>query len=434
MIPNNFDFTEFVGDIDVLRNVKLDDERLDNKTKELKIAKCLVSIKNQLNKLFTDSRCTNVIVSDNTDKEFFGIIVRPVGLDGEFRSLIPNIYRLNISRLDKQICPEASIHQYILDIDSKLLLHPSIKASQIARLIIYDIDKITSKDTLIDLMGIIDSIVSGLGMTLPEANMCMTDRTVGCYLYAVYETIYRTTSVCCKTKDDLVLASDILKWQKCNPSGDEGILDVVQDFDDAVDIVKSMGIPEDKGTCPTLVLNWFFTWAKDFKPQDTYPIKLMKRAKLCTGSEAMIYAINKAIEGLGAPASRYRNEKVVTEGAKKGLIAQMKYSGMKSLEDDLFEYSMRVKNIDDENSAILLMRQINSRMGLISDYLESESENLNEHERKRWEKLYDKYDKLRDQMVAKPIYSRKMYGLFVDYNALMNMNNPQNFMTMNTMY
>ena len=111
----------------------------------------------------------------------------------------------------------------------------------------------------------------------------------------------------------------------------------------------------------------------------------------------------------------------------------MKYSGMKSLEDDLYEYSMRVKNIDDENSAILLMRQINSRMGIISDYLESEDD-LSDSERKRWEKLYDKYDKIRDQMIAKPIYSRKMYGLFVDYNALMNMNNPQNFTTMNTMY
>ena len=80
------------------------------------------------------------------------------------------------------------------------------------------------------------------------------------------------------------------------------------------------------------------------------------------------------------------------------------------------------------------MRQINSRMGIISDYLESESDKIPEAEYKRWEKLYDKYDKLRDQMVAKPIYSKKMYGLFVDYNALMDMSNPQNVMTMNTMY
>ena len=95
------------------------------------------------------------------------------------------------------------------------------------------------------------------------------------------------------------------------------------------------------------------------------------------------------------------------------------------------EYAMRVKNIDDEASAIQLMRQINSRMGIISDYLSEED--LSEHERKRWDKLYEKYDKIREEMIKKPIYSRKMYGLFVDYNALMNMS-AANYATLNSMY
>ena len=121
----------------------------------------------------------------------------------------------------------------------------------------------------------------------------------------------------------------------------------------------------------------------------------------------------------------------VEEGKKKSLLSNIKSNGMKSIEDDLYEYSMRIKNIDDESSAILLMRQINSRIGIIADYLEQED--LTDFERKRYEKLYERYDKLREEMVKKPIYSRKMYGLFVDYNALMNMSN-QNTMTMNTMY
>ena len=69
---------------------------------------------------------------------------------------------------------------------------------------------------------------------------------------------------------------------------------------------------------------------------------------------------------------------------------------------------MRIKNIDDENSAILLMRQINSRMSLIQDYLDEE-EKLPDSERRRWEKLEDRYEKLRQKMITKPIYSRKMY-------------------------
>ena len=131
----------------------------------------------------------------------------------------------------------------------------------------------------------------------------------------------------------------------------------------------------------------------------------------------------------------FNQNKMAQERAAIGessLFTRMRKNGIKSLENDLFEYEMRIKNIDDENSAILLMRQINSRMSLIQDYLDEE-EKLPDSERRRWEKLEDRYEKLRQKMITKPIYSRKMYGLFVDYNALMQPG-PENLMTMNTMY
>ena len=112
------------------------------------------------------------------------------------------------------------------------------------------------------------------------------------------------------------------------------------------------------------------------------------------------------------------------------LAAQIKYSGLKSLEDDIYEYRMRIKNVETENDAIYIVRQINNRMGLISDYLENED--LSELDRERFFKLYDKYDSLREELSKKSIYNRKMYGLFVDYNALQQMSNGS--MTMNTYY
>ena len=39
---------------------------------------------------------------------------------------------------------------------------------------------------------------------------------------------------------------------------------------------------------------------------------------------------------------------------ESSLFTRMRKNGIKSLENDLFEYEMRIKNIDDENSAILL--------------------------------------------------------------------------------
>ena len=50
----------------------------------------------------------------------------------------------------------------------------------------------------------------------------------------------------------------------------------------------------------------------------------------------------------------------LTESAKKkmSLASQIKYSGLKSLEDDIYEYRMRIKNVETENDAIYIIRQI----------------------------------------------------------------------------
>ena len=45
---------------------------------------------------------------------------------------------------------------------------------------------------------------------------------------------------------------------------------------------------------------------------------------------------------------------------------------------------------------------------------------------------YKKYLELRDALSKKTVYNKKMYGLFVDYNALQNMSQSGNLM--NTYY
>ena len=91
---------------------------------------------------------------------------------------------------------------------------------------------------------------------------------------------------------------------------------------------------------------------------------------------------------------------------------------------------MRLRNVETQDDAILLMRQINSRMSILEEYLDTEE--LDEKDRKRWEDCYKKYLELRDALSRKTVYNKKMYGLFVDYNALQNMSQSGNLM--NTYY
>ena len=81
---------------------------------------------------------------------------------------------------------------------------------------------------------------------------------------------------------------------------------------------------------------------------------------------------------------------------------------------------MRVKNIETEDDAIVLMRQINSRMSILEDYLRDED--IDDIDRKRWEECYKNYVELRSTLSKKTLYKRKQMGLWMDYNYLTNNN------------
>ena len=84
---------------------------------------------------------------------------------------------------------------------------------------------------------------------------------------------------------------------------------------------------------------------------------------------------------------------------------------MRSLEDDLYEYSLRVKNVDEQDEALMILRQLNLKISMIDDYIVTE--HLTESERERWENLMRKYQMVRDELSKKATYSEKYYGLFV---------------------
>ena len=63
------------------------------------------------------------------------------------------------------------------------------------------------------------------------------------------------------------------------------------------------------------------------------------------------------------------------------------------------------------SEALAIIRQMNSRIGMIDDYLMTEK--LSDAESKRWHELSSKYRMLREELAKKTTYSEKFYGLFV---------------------
>lgn len=361
-----------------------------------------IDLKHALNKFMPDYCCSNAILSDN-DKDFFGIYIN--------RQYSNNIF----FNLDMRDIEEKHNDHYTIDIDSRLF-SIEMNPKNIVALLIYDLYKILSSEATTDMMSVVDIICAGRNETfrrkytdyLPISNL---------FNFCASDYLHRKYSICSKTEEDFVRMPDIIVAYGLENAFMEATEKLVK-------ISNTIGrtLPN-----PALSLNWVFSVMKTYTPRSRDVLLVINDLINTSGSELIKIKLNTILKQFG----EVYNHDVKKAIGEASLFSGIRKSGMRSLENDLFEYDMRVKNIDDEDSAIFLMRQINSRMSIIQDYLEEEK--LSESELKRWQMLYDKYDQLRRKMTSKPIYSRKMYGLFTDYNALMQPS-ADNMMTMRTVY
>ena len=165
-----------------------------------------------------------------------------------------------------------------------------------------------------------------------------------------------------------------------------------------------------------LVLQWTLRLYKNVKYERIKALRTLNRGKQLTASklesremENVIRRLNKIDDDVLIETTYIVNEAL----AKNDFLKDFRTKGMRSIEDELYEFSMRARNIDEEDEALLLIRQLNSRISIIDEYISTS--NLSEKERDRWYTLLDKYKKLRYEFANKTTYSNKQYGLFVQY-------------------
>lgn len=368
----------------------------------------LETIKCELNLFFKDFKCTEVLLTQNTDNDFFGVQISPM-----FRSLESIGLVFDSDSTTK-------FDHYLVEFDSKLF-NGDFTARQIAALLIHDINKLNTPNLIKEIMFMVDHIAMCKGMDVKKEEVISNKEF---FLFAIQDTARKLTSAFEFIPSSLSFADDFLRSYGLN-----------KDYEDGMFAVKACrNNLKDQLCSTTITLNWFVEKYKDLSPECHKDlVNDLRESIQFTGSKLVKRSLNNIISVLAYRCpGEYRYYTSITEASKKrvSLAQQIKQSGLKSLEDDVYEYRMRIKNVDSEDEAINIVRQINNRMGIISDYLETEE--LSDFERERFYKLYDKYDGLREELSKKAIYNRKMYGLFVDYNALQQM--PNSNTIMNTYY
>jgi hypothetical protein len=156
------------------------------------------------------------------------------------------------------------------------------------------------------------------------------------------------------------------------------------------------------------VLEWMFIMYRDMKLNSATIVDTLKDAKLCTGSKIEQKEIDKTIESVN---------RIDMTMLSESLFGNLKKSGLRSIEADLYEFAMRIKNCSTEEDAMYILGGINSRLSILDDYI-ANTENLSDYEKQHWQEVAAKYRALREVLAKKKIWSKAQYGLFVDYNQL----------------
>lgn len=343
------------------------------------------AIRSILNKEFKDTNCTELIFTQNTDKMFFGV------------QIIPFIATINPWLFEDEI---KSLKEYKLEIDSKLF-SVGLSPEEIAAYVLHEVSSMFDPSTAYEVRGIIDKY-----QAYKDDCIRITDAYIGRDIlkFAIKDTLSKVSSIKYKTQGEI----------ESNPYTKDFVDFLISGLNKINTSVFGIGGSVRE---PNLViLQWAFNVYCDINHNAMAAKDVLIKAGQTTGSELVKEDIKKTIDNLGKEDNRCCWESTFNE-AGKGLFANLKRNGLRSIEDDLYEFTIRVNNAEVEEDAYFALKQINTRINMLEEYLYT-NPNLPESEVRRWRDVANRYRELRAILTNKKIGNKKQYGIFFDYDKL----------------
>jgi len=357
-----------------------------------------------IDSIFTDNKCIGVRYTLNTDKPFFGIRISPVISAADTSIILVT---------DEQI----KLVKYELEFDSKLF-EIGLDKSELAALTLFEISSMMDSPQIFeDLRSYIDfSIINGEDLASIRANV----NAAQLIIFGIKDTMTKLSSILFKT-DDEVLSNPVIVAADLG----EAIISAKGTIDSSI-----TGASESMRTAKPVILQWMFIMYRDIKINAGVIKDVLTDAKAFTASKLEIADIDKTLAALARitdtiiveskqeePKNLIKfleatNMRALTEAS---LFKSLKKNGLRGLENDLYEYKLRVRNCVDPDEAALIMRSINSRIGILDDYIMNEE--MSEHDAKHWQEVANDYRDLRQELAKKKL-NTKQWGVFINYDAL----------------
>lgn len=351
------------------------------------------NIRNCLDRIFKpDATCINFVYTVNTDKLPFGCVVFP-RLSGEE---INNFLIVGES---------TRIDEYEVEIDSKLFDY-GLTDEQVVQVILFNVYHMIKDIKPCDVVReAIDDYFTKSASQLAIRNSIQYQAIL--YL-GIVDALQQVTSC-------LYLPNDIVNDAFLESFGlyyfEDTLNKLYQRFPDCDNEATRM---------PKLsMLEWTLRVYDDVDKERIPAIHLLNKVKSITASTLYIDRINAVINALNRidtsiAVSEAVNQVFMEAKRRGGLLAYLKYSGLRDIENDLYEFQLRAKNSESEQEVLYALKQINARLAILDDYIR---ENPDDPDIDRWIGVKEEYMDIRDILAKKKLHKRS-YGVFVDYDAL----------------
>ena len=378
---------------DIAENLKLYTMNLSN-TNEETITK---DIKEELNKLFrnrnNDGRdavpsCESVIITKNTDKQFFGLNVYP-------------IYDTEMSKIVLDPDKDFIVNKYYLEIDSKIF--NVLSTYEIALCILYDItalctDNIPMKKVR-DLVNMY--LVNKREVIKPSEYAAYKD----IFNFGIRDAMQKVTSMF-NIGDAAIEANQFINDISANNNLGISFNKIL--FRIRTKLKTNGMISFNEYETPIVVLSYILNLYNNMKTNKRTARKELINILPSISSQLRKREIENLIKRLDMI-----DDNMINEGFLGNALNSFKVSGLKGYENDYYELKFEANNVEDDDQALLLIARINSRMSVIADYLSTE-EDIPTNQRVRWTKLLNDYNGLRNQLASEKLRRNKT-RLYVNY-------------------
>ena len=349
-----------------------------------------------LNETFKGVHCRSVIYTNNTDKLFFGMCVMPIITSNTAKAII----------LDGEV-PDGMKKEYVVEIDSKLF-EIGLTEREVMAILLHEIGHIVL-DMDQSLEEIIDATQVYVSKNNEVLNAVQVANSGSLFKFGIEDALRKMGTIFSndEKKADAVAAQ----------------LGYGRDLESAFTKISRRSIDLNRDVDNKLVvLQWALRTYKNLNIDRKYAIRKLNNLIDINGSEVQNSRVKTMLDDiknidfkLSKPSLELRgNIDECCAINEKGLLSIYRRhtdKAMRGIEEDLYELQLMAKATDDRDECLMILRQINSRLSILEDYLSGDK--ISDSNRKRYSAVMNEYLKLRAEVGKKNTVPDEFLSLWV---------------------